>query len=280
MKTISVIIRTLNEQKYLEELLCALRSQDVPGFDLDLVVVDSGSTDKTLEIAQAHGARITKIKKEEFSFGRSLNIGCEFALGEILVFISGHCVPCNDKWLIELVKPLSNGCVYTYGRQVGRDTTKFSETLLFEKYFPDQSMAPQLGFFCNNANAAINRCDWELYQFDESLPGCEDMDLAKKLVNSGKNIGYCAAAAVYHIHDETWPQVMHRFEREAIALQKIMPEVQLSMVDVIRFIIVSIVTDFRRAFSDSVLFAEALNIIKFRFFQYVGAYRGNKRVVF
>ena len=52
-----------------------------------------------------------------------------------------------------------------------------------------------------------------------------------------------------------------------------MPEVQLSMVDVIRFIIVSIVTDFRRAFSDSVLLAEASNIIKFRIFQYVGAYR-------
>ena len=143
MKTIGVIIRTLNEQKYLEELLCALRSQDVPGFDLDLVV-DLDLTDKTLEIAQAHGARITKIKKEEFSFGRSLNIGCEFALGEILVFISGQCSIMISG--LELVKPLSNGCVYTYGRQVGRDTTKFSETLLFEKYFPDQSMAPQLGF--------------------------------------------------------------------------------------------------------------------------------------
>ena len=47
------------------------------------------------------------------------------------------------------------------------------------------------------------------------------MDLAKKLVNSGKNIGYCAAAAVYHIHDETWPQVMHRFEERQLHFKKL-----------------------------------------------------------
>ena len=76
------------------------------------------------------------------------------------------------------------GAQSTYGRQVGETQPSLAKLFLFEKYFPDQSMAPQLGFFCNNANAAINRGDWELYQFDESLPGCEDMDLAKKLVNS------------------------------------------------------------------------------------------------
>ena len=90
---VSIIIRTLNEDAYLGELLEAIDQQKKPDFSVEIVIVDSGSTDNTLEIAEKFGARITTIKKEHFTFGRSLNEGCEFALGELFVLISGHCVP-------------------------------------------------------------------------------------------------------------------------------------------------------------------------------------------
>ena len=134
MPQISVIIRALNEEKYLGELLSAVARQKTGSLGVETVLVDSGSTDRTQEIAKSHGTRITTISKEDFSFGRSLNIGCDFARGKFLVFISGHCIPCDDDWLIRLVQPLMDGCVYTYGRQLGRDTTKFSEQQLFDKY--------------------------------------------------------------------------------------------------------------------------------------------------
>jgi hypothetical protein len=88
---------------------------------------------------------MTHIKKEDFTFGRSLNIGCEFANGEFLVFISGHCIPVKNDWIQQLVKPLSEGvAIYTYGRQIGRDTTKFSESQVFNKFYPPYSQIPQL----------------------------------------------------------------------------------------------------------------------------------------
>ncbi|KOR27683.1 glycosyl transferase family 2, partial [Achromatium sp. WMS3] len=133
----SIIIRTYNEEKHLPELLETIQNQDKSLVDIETIIVDSGSTDQTLTIATQFNCRITYIKKEEFTFGRSLNIGCEFAKGEFLVFISGHCIPVKNDWIQQLVKPLiDNKAVYSYGQQIGRDTTKFSEQQVFKKFYP------------------------------------------------------------------------------------------------------------------------------------------------
>ena len=183
----SIVIRTYNEERYLNELLQAISKQKNEVVDREVVIIDSGSTDTTLEIAESHNCRITHIKKSEFTFGKSLNMGCDFAKGDFLVFVSGHCIPASDSWLDELCKPMVEGLVdYSYGRQVGRDTTKYSEDRHFEKWFPEYSKIPQEGFFCNNANAAVTRSAWELFKFNEELTGLEDMYLAKLLVEAGK----------------------------------------------------------------------------------------------
>ena len=276
---VSVIIRTLNEEKHLPELLESLGKQSSENFVSEIVVVDSGSSDKTLQIAKSHNARITFIEKKDFSFGRSLNVGCEFANGKYLVFISGHCIPTGSRWLHELVKPLQDGvCHYTYGRQEARDTTKFSEKQLFAKYFPITSQTPQEGFFCNNANAAITKSVWIENQFDENLTGCEDMDLAKRLCAKGHKIGYVAEASVFHIHDESWRQVGIRYEREAFALQKIMPTVHLTKFDVFIYFVVGAKEDLSAAYFEGVLSKNFASIIRFRWAQYYGAYMGNQAV--
>lgn len=270
----SIVIRTYNEEKHLTELLTVVNQQ--VDIEYEVVIVDSGSTDRTLEIAESFGARITFIKKEEFTFGRSLNVGCEAALGQFLVFISGHCIPVTNKWLVNLVQPLiDQKAVYSYGRQVGRDTTKFSEKQVFKKYFPSNSSIRQSGFFCNNANAALLRSAWEEMPFDETLTGLEDMFLAKMLVDQGKCIAYTAKAGVYHIHDESWMQVKRRYEREAIALQKIMPQVHVKFTDFIRYFFSAVIHDGCEARKEKILVRHIKDIILFRFMHYWGAYRGN-----
>ena len=151
---VSIVIRTLNEATYMSEMLQAIDMQIKQDFEVEVVIIDSGSTDATLSIAQDFGCKITFITKDQFTFGRSLNMGSDFANGDILVYISGHCVPTDSAWLMQLTKPIVDGVAgYTYGRQIGRDTTKYAEGKIFEKYFPSQSKIPQNGFFCNNANA-------------------------------------------------------------------------------------------------------------------------------
>lgn len=273
---ISIVIRTLNEARYLDDLLTMISRQTLQEAQYEVVLIDSGSEDKTISIAEHHKCRITTITKQEFSFGRSLNRGCDFAKGDILVFVSGHCIPEHEHWLQSLCQPLIDGVAsYTYGRQVGDDDSYYSERRIFAKYYPQQSKIPQTGFFCNNANSAITRKAWAKLRFDEDLTGLEDMALAKPLVAAGHKVAYVAEAPVFHHHSETWPQVQRRFEREAIALQQIMPEVQISAIDVARYIISSVAMDWKSAYSHKTLRASFRNILRYRIAQYIGSYKGN-----
>ena len=273
---VSLVIRTLNEATYLDELLRVIGSQIKDDFDVEVIIIDSGSTDGTLSIAESHGCRITFITKEQFTFGRSLNMGSDFATGDILVYVSGHCIPSENTWLTKLIKPIRDGTAgYTYGRQVGRDTTKYSEEKIFEKYFPFESKIPQNGFFCNNANSAIDRKIWSEYKFDEQVTGLEDMELAKRYCDQKGKVAYVAQACVYHIHNETWSQTRRRYEREAIALQLIMPEVQIGFFDMLRYIWVSVISDCKAAVTEGCFTKEFTGIIKFRIAQFTGSYRGN-----
>lgn len=271
----SIIIRTLNEERYLGELITAIERQ-VYDDEIEIVVVDSGSTDSTLEIARKHQSKIVKISKEQFTFGRSLNLGCQNANGEALIIISGHCVPTGAYWLEKLVAPLKEKVAhYTYGRQIGGPTSKFSECRLFEKYYPPHSSCPQKGFFCNNANSAILKNVWQEYHFDEDIIALEDMLLAKALVSHGLKIGYVHESEVYHHHQETWPGVRRRYEREAIALQHIMPEIHLRMTDFFRYFLSGVLYDLSSALQKNRFFKSFKEILLFRFMQYWGSYRGN-----
>ena len=274
---VSVVIRTLNEERYLEELLSAIQSQTLVNVLCEVVIIDSGSTDRTLEIAHEFSCRITYIDKQDFTFGRSLNLGSDFARGDYLVYVSGHCIPASDSWLENLVTPLLEGLSgYSYGRQLGRDTTKFSERQLFEKYFPESSDIPQDGFFCNNANSAISRAIWETFKFDENVTGLEDMELAKRYVESGGSVAYVAEAPVFHIHDETWAQTMRRYERESVALKVIMPELRITFTDMCRYIATAVANDVRVALKQGDFCEAFVPIIRFRTAQYFGSYRGNR----
>ena len=274
--SVSIIIRTLNEERYLSKLLESINNQKV-NQRFEVILIDSGSTDKTLEIASKFKCRIMYIKKEEFSFGRSLNLACEQAFGDYLVFISGHCVPFDNNWLQKLINPLLNNEVdYIYGRQIGGQVTYWSEQKIFEKYFPKESQIPQRGFYCNNANSALKKTIWEKHGFNETLTGLEDMFLAKKIIQRGGRIGYVAESIIYHYHHETWSQVKRRFEREALALNIICPEITINKRNTVKYIFSSISKDIASLRIKELNFKNLQEIFLYRVNQYLGSYLGNK----
>ena len=157
---------------------------------------------------------------------------------------------------------------------MGYKTTKYSERRLLKNIFHVSQKFPKK-IFCNNANAAILRKVWSEHQFDEHVTGLEDMELAKRYCGLGGQVAYVSQAAIYHIHDEKWSQTRRRYEREAIALQLIMPEVHVGLVDTMRYLLASIFGDFSAAIKERCFLREFLGIIKFRLAQYMGTYRGN-----
>lgn len=272
----SIVIRTLNEERHLADLLLSIKNQKNLTGGVEVIIVDSGSTDKTLQIAQDFNCHLVHIEKKDFSFGRSLNVGCMVAKGEYLVITSGHCVPQNDFWLKELCKPLSEGkSQYCYGKQIGGPETKLSEHRIFEKYYSEQSRIQTKDFFCNNANSVVKKELWERYKFDEVLTGLEDMDLGKKLIQEGGKIAYTAEAIVYHYHYESFTQVRRRFEREAIALRQIMPQLHVTKVDSIRYFMVSVLRDCISKYSKRSTLFKFIDSIFYRFNQYYGTWKGH-----
>lgn len=278
MTTVSIVFRALNEAKWFGQALEACEKQVLPEkTKVELILVDSGSTDDTLAIAREHGCQIFHIDKSEFTFGRSLNIGCEGASGDILVFISAHCIPVDENWLHSLIDPLLAGeCDYTYGAQVGLPSvTRFSEAQVFAHYYKSESNLKQEGFFCNNANSATTRAIWSKYRFDEAVTGLEDMVLAKAVVSDGGQIGYVAEAAVTHIHEESLEQTNRRYFREALTMREIMPEVHFNFFDFSRCLVFGIAHDLVEASRSKQLLKEGPGIFAFRFMQYWGTYRGH-----
>lgn len=274
----SIIIRTYNEARHLSQLLQKIAEQQID-ISYEIIIVDSGSTDETLSIARKLKTQIINIDKNEFTFGRSINYGCNAASGKYLVFISGHCIPKNDTWLEQLVKPLKDkNIAYSYGRQVGNETSRFSERQIFKKYYPKSSAIPQDGFFCNNANAALKKEIWEQHPFNESLTGLEDMELGSRLINHQYQLAYVAEAPVYHLHNESWHQVRMRYQREAVALRQIMPEVFIRFSDFLRFYSSAVLIDTGAALKEKIFWGRVGEILTFRLMQYWGSYRGNNEI--
>jgi glycosyltransferase involved in cell wall biosynthesis len=273
----SIIIRTLNEGRHLPAVLQAVRQQTVGCDDRETIIVDSGSTDETLQIAAGEDCKILHISHEEFSFGRSLNLGCGSAHGNILVFVSGHCIPSGVEWLERLILPIEKGdAQITYGRQIGGATTRFSEHQVFAKYFPERGVFEDVPFFCNNANAALAKGLWQKLLFAENLTGLEDMDFAKRAYEAFRaRVQYVPDAVVYHYHAETWRQVKRRFEREAYALQHIMPELHFTTIDAIRCFWSGVRVDLREMQLGLVKPNVIKEVLLFRFCQFYGAWKGH-----
>lgn len=274
----SIVIRSFNEARHIGVLMQGIKEQNMCG-ELEVIVVDSGSTDNTISIARQFGASIVHIEPYEFSFGRALNRGCGVATGKYILFASAHVYPLYTNWIEKLLTPFDDERVaLTYGKQVGNNLTKYSELQIFKKWFPDKSNYRQTIPFCNNANSALRRELWIQQPFDESLTGLEDLDWASKIQQMGYYIAYEAMATIVHVHDETPSKIRSRYMREAIALKKIMPKQHFSFRDFLILTSANILNDSIHAIREKVFFKNAFSIIIFRLMQFWGSYMGFRQV--
>lgn len=213
----SIIIRAFNEERWLPEVFAALEKQRYR--DFEVLLVDSGSVDRTRDIAAANGARIIRLRSEDFTFGHSLNVGVREARGRLLAILSAHAIPADEEWLDRLIAPLRQPDIaMVYGGQRGHEISKFSETHDFLRLFPSEPHQVRAKSpFANNANSAVKRELWALHPFDEGLPGLEDIEWAKYWLKRDSKVLYEPAACIIHVHTESWPQVRRRYHREGMA---------------------------------------------------------------
>jgi len=269
----SIVIRAYNEEKHLGRLLEGIQHQTIK--DVEIILVDSGSTDSTVSIAESFGARIVRITSDEFTFGRSLNFGVQAATRDLVVIASAHVYPVYPDWLETLLSPFQDKRVaLTYGKQRGPEFAKFSEQQIFHQWYPDASDLNQATAFCNNANAAIRKSLWQKNPYDETLTGLEDLAWAKWAKEQGGAIVYVAEAEVVHVHNETPRGVFNRYRREAMAFKQIHPEAHFNLYDFARLTATNILSDLYHAAREGVLWKNLASIFWFRWMQFHGTRLG------
>lgn len=272
-RRVSAVIRAYNEGKHIGRLLKGLEQQSVKLHEV--ILVDSGSTDDTVAIAEAAGCTVVPIAKTEFSFGRALNRGCAAASGDILLFASAHVYPVYDTYVEHIVNAFDRpGISIAYGRQVGDERTKFSEARVMLKWFPTENIWDQGHPFSNNANAAVLRSAWQESPYDETLTGLEDLDFAQKALDRGGKIAYVADAPVVHVHEETWSITRNRYRREAIAYARIVEGSEMSLPRAASLAVSNIAGDYLDAAKAKRLQSNLLSIPLFRSAQFIGAWEG------
>ncbi len=272
----SIVIRAFNEERHIGRLLTGIAGQTVR--DVQVILVDSGSTDATVEIARRHPVEVVTINPHEFTFGRSLNLGIAQARAEVVVLASAHVYPVYPDWLEHLLAGFDDPkTALVYGRQSGAPATHYSEQRIFHHWYPDQSVRRQPTPFCNNANAAIRRSLWEETPYNELLPGLEDLAWARRMFEKGYTVDYSAEAEVVHVHNETWRGIYNRYRRESMAFKTIYPQEHFGFADFIRLFTVNVLDDWKAARREKALGRVWLDVVRFRYNQFLGTYHGYRQ---
>ena len=276
MSDCSVVIRAYNEAAHIGRLLEGISRQTIR--NVEIILVDSGSTDSTLELAVAGGAKVVRILPVDFTFGRSLNLGLSAATRDLVVIASAHVYPVYPDWLERLLEPFADPQVaLTYGRQRAPESALFSEQQVYRRWYPQVSQARQTHPFCNNANAAVRLAVWKVHPYDETLTGLEDLAWAKWALGNGYGIAYVPEAEIVHIHNEKQRDVLNRYRREAVAFKRIYPEAHFSLYDFVRMASANIASDLWHASTQRFFWKSFISVFWFRKAQFWGKYQGYRQ---
>jgi rhamnosyltransferase len=238
---VTVIVPTLNGEKYLDRLLRMVETQDFGG-TVEVLVIDSGSTDRTLDIVGAHaGVRLHEIPNSEFGHGKTRNLAARLARGRYLVYLTQDAVPLTTHWLRELTEPLDPeglDAVAVLGKQEPRPDCfplqKYEIHTVFARFGPDSgptlfergSREPTaremdlLGFY-SDVNSATRR-DFLLDVIPyRDLRYSEDMAFGRDLIEAGYRKAYAPGGSVEHSNDLTLREYGKRIFDETLAVRRL-----------------------------------------------------------
>ncbi|MCD6419939.1 MAG: glycosyltransferase family 2 protein [Synergistetes bacterium] len=217
---ISIIIPTYNASKCLKELLEALEQQTMKCEEI--IIIDSSSTDDTIEIAKSFGAKVITIPKQEFDHGGTRTKAAKFAGGKILIYLTQDALPYNKYAIENIIKPFykDEKIGAAYGRQIPYpNATPFARHLRIFNY-PEKSYVRSLKdkskyglktCFCSNSFAAYRKSALEeIGWFKNRLIVGEDSYAVAKMLLKGYKVAYVAEAKVYHSHNYS---IMQEFKR-------------------------------------------------------------------
>jgi Glycosyl transferase family 2 len=200
---ISFVIRTYGDE-HIVKILSLLEQQEVCGFNINEIVIVNGKDNYQVsknKWKSCYPIVITSINEHIYKPGKALNNGIKLTTGYIIVFLSGHSVPCNSKWLMTLISPFSNLSVAGIcGGQLYYTQSNIIEKGFRKLWYQSDKVAKIFRHF-NFANAAIKKCYWEAWPINEEIDNCEDRLWSSYIKYTyDKSFVFRKDASVYHSH--------------------------------------------------------------------------------
>jgi GT2 family glycosyltransferase len=229
------VVRAKNKEKTIELTLRGLRDQTV---ETEIILVDSGSTDRTIEIARPYCDQILSIPAEEFSYGGALNLGAQQATGDVVFALSAHCVPPTPQWVEWALQAYADERVAgTFGSMRAPDGTSLIAPTKF--VLADLKADPTWGF--SNHASSWRRSAWREFPFNDKLVACEDKEWMWRVLGTG----LCVVADPRLVVD-----ARHRRQAGVIALYGRMYREHLVLAELLDYPRLTVPTLLRRWWSE------------------------------
>ena len=216
---VSVVIPTFNAGSGFEELIERLSAQE-SSFDYEILVMDSGSTDGTTEMARRYGVSVHQVARPNFDHGATRNLGISLSSGEYVAFIVQDALPFSERWLAAMVENLDRDelTAGVYGRQIPRPESSLLTRALVNSWVTAglerrEQFARDPGLYhalppaerrllatFDNVSSCVRRSVWEEFPFERTSYG-EDLRWGKRVVEAGYKIVYEPRSAVFHSHE-------------------------------------------------------------------------------
>lgn len=207
-KRVSIIMRSKNSDWVIDRALAALFSQTYQ--DFDLTVVDSGSTDRTLEIVRQYPCRLMEIAAGDYVPGTVLNSAIEQTSGELVVFQNSDSVPLSPHSLAKLIAAFDDPSVQAaFGRQLPRPEAEDWVRRDYQTSFPAEGAAPPW-LTLSLPLAGFRRSAWQMHRFYEDAWASEDTEWGHWASAHGLRVQYVPEAIVMHSHNYTFRQIYGR----------------------------------------------------------------------
>jgi glycosyltransferase involved in cell wall biosynthesis len=216
--SVSVVVIVLNGAGSICACLEALTSQDYPRDRYEIIVVDNGSTDGTVELVKRYPVRVVHELRRGYSPAR--NAGVKATTGAIVAFTDADCFAEPD-WLRELVRPYRDPGVGVVGGAVRSylpAAPTLVEAFIDRAKFADQGAPRPDGLlpFLVTRNVSYRKVLLEQAGlFDVDLPMCEDVDMSRRVqLVLGATAVVAPTAVVRHKHHDTWKELASFMRRD------------------------------------------------------------------
>jgi rhamnosyltransferase len=266
----TVVVLTYNGERYLRDLLGAVSGQRIDG-RFEILVIDSGSTDATLDIvAHFPDVRLIQIPNAEFGHGRTRNFAAHQARGRYVAYLTHDAVPAHERWLYELLRPfeLNDRVAGVMGSQVPRPWCfpllkyeidavfagfgpGFGTTLFYDdEFIADEGVRNAVTFY-SDVNSAARRDVLTGPVPYQDVSYAEDQLFGRDLIAAGFVKAYAPRASVVHSNDLTLAEYDDRMEEETLGQREVGIAVAVPSIPVVtRMVVRGVVRDTVRLLRD------------------------------